>query len=145
MSKHMLKPGDTYTKEIVFRQEDVETFASITGDHNPIHTNVQYAANTSFKQPVVHGMFAASAFSGVLGMTFPGKGSIALYRELTFIRPVFVDQTYSMHFKIIEIDYQKHQGLIKSTLKNKKGQVCIKAISRILNKNAFCYGDHEKS
>lgn len=133
----MLKKGDTYSKTIVFNQEDVDTFARITGDHNPIHTDAQYAASTSFGQPVVHGMFAASAFSGVLGMIFPGKGSIVTNRELTFVRPVVVDQEYTMHFKVLEINHNEHKGLIKSTLKNTKGQVCIIGFSTIINPFAF--------
>lgn len=139
----MLRPGDIYSKEVIFMQEDVETFARITGDHNPIHTDSRYAAGTSFKKTIVHGMYAASAFSGVLGMDFPGKGSIAVHREISFIRPVFVDKLYTMHFRIIEINYEINQGIIKSTLKNDKGQVCIMGVSKIINTSAFPAGGGE--
>jgi acyl dehydratase len=40
MTSRMLKPGDTYEKNIVFTQEDVHTFARLTGDYNPIHFDV---------------------------------------------------------------------------------------------------------
>ena len=133
----MLKKGDTYSKTIIFKQEDVETFARITGDHNPIHVDREYAAQSVFKKTVVHGMLAASSFSGVLGVAFPGKGSIVTHRALTFVRPVFVDEEYSMHFKILEVNYTNYQGLIKTTMKNPKGQICITMISKILNPVAF--------
>jgi acyl dehydratase len=133
----MLQIGDTYSDFVVFRQEDVETFARLTGDYNPIHFENQENICNAFPRPVVHGMFAASAFSGVLGTVFPGKGSIVLYREIIFTRPVFVVERYKMRFKIVGMDYSKSLGMIKSTLKNEKGQICIQAISRIKNVSAF--------
>lgn len=133
----MLQTGDTYSDFVVFHQEDVETFARITGDYNPIHFEEQENTNNISDRPVVHGMYAASAFSGVLGMIFPGRGSIALYREITFIRPVFVGQRYIMKFKIVEVNYSKSEGVIKSTLKNESGQICIQVKSRIKNVSAF--------
>jgi len=133
----MLKKGDTYSKTIVFSQEDVETFARITGDRNPIHTDKEYAARSPFKTTVVHGMLAASSFSGVLGMSFPGEGSIVTNRELTFIRPIVIDEEYSMHFKVLEVNPGEHKGQIKSTLKNTKGQICIIGVSTIINQVAF--------
>jgi acyl dehydratase len=133
----MLQIGDTYSDFVVFRQKDVKTFARLTGDYNPIHFENQENIFNTLTRPVVHGMYAASAFSGVLGTVFPGKGSIALYRELTFIRPVFVGESYAMIFKIVEIDYSKSLGVIKSTLKNEKGQICIQGVSKIKNVFAF--------
>lgn len=132
-----MKPGDFYTTEVVFKQEDVDDFARITGDYNLVHTDDQYAVKQGFKQRIVHGMYAASPFSRVLGMTFPGKGSIVLYRELVFIRPVYVDLPYSVHMRLMEVDYSTHEGLIKSVLKNAKGQICIKGISRVKNLEIF--------
>lgn len=135
--REMLRPGDKYISEIVFRKEDVETFARITGDYNPVHFDDQYASVHDLKQALVHGMLAASALSGVMGMTFPGKGSILMHRELTFIRPVYVGETYTMHLKVKEVDYASHRGLISTILKNHKNQICIKGYSRIKNIHAF--------
>jgi acyl dehydratase len=96
-----------------------------------------YAAKTRYKKPLVHGMLAVSVFSGVMGMHFPGEGSIVSQREIRFIRPVFQGEKYVMHFKITEVDLSTHEGVIKSVLKNEKGQVCINGVSRIINAMAF--------
>ncbi len=44
----MIKIGDTYQHELIFKQSDVDMFAKITGDNNPIHINAEYAAKTPF-------------------------------------------------------------------------------------------------
>ena len=137
MTNRMLKSGDTYEKHIVFTQEDVHTFARLTGDYNPIHFDKDYAAKTPYKKTVVHGMLAASAFSGVMGMHFPGEGSIVLQRDIKFIRPVFPGEKYVMRFKLTDIDHATHELTIKTVLKNEKGQVCINGVSRILNTRAL--------
>lgn len=142
MTDQILKPGDTYEKEIVFTSEDINTFARLTGDYNPIHFNADYASKTPFKKPVVHGMLAVSAFSGVMGMHFPGEGSIVLQRDINFIRPVFPGEKYVMQFKITAVDPSTHEGVIKTVLKNRKGQVCISGVSRIINARAFSGNSH---
>jgi 3-hydroxybutyryl-CoA dehydratase len=133
----LMHEGDTYSESVIFRQEDVGDFARITGDYNPVHFSDEEKTGGSFDRAVVHGMLAASAFGKVLGMVFPGKGSVVLYREITFIRPVFVGQLYTMNFKIAEIDHASTEGVIKASLKNEKGQICIKILSRIRNASAF--------
>jgi 3-hydroxybutyryl-CoA dehydratase len=133
----MLHAGDTYQEQIVFRQEDVETFARITGDFNPVHFDDLQEEQATPNRPIVHGMYAASSFSGVLGMVFPGKGSIALHREITFVRPVFTGEPYTLHFKVSDVNYNTCTGVIKSVLKNEKGQICIQVTSRIRNSVAF--------
>ena len=57
-----------------------------------------------YPSPVVHRMLAASMFGKVLGVKFPGEGTINLERSFIFVRPVFVGQTYTMTFKVKEID-----------------------------------------
>ncbi len=133
----MMKPGDVYTTGVVFCQEDVDAFARLTGDYNLVHTDDQYAVELGFKKRIVHGMFAASPFSKVLGGVFPGKGSVVLYRELHFIRPVYVDLPYHVHMRLVDVDYTKNEGLIKSILKNEKGQICVMSMSRVKNLSVF--------
>ena len=135
----MLNEGDTYTDVVIFQQEDVEAFARITGDYNPVHFSDHDKTDGMSGRAVVHGMLAASAFGKVLGMVFPGKESVVLYREITFVRPVFVGLLYTMNFKITGIDHANSEGVIKSSLKNEKGQICIHILSRIRNTRAFSF------
>lgn len=52
-------------------QTDLDGFAELSGDFNPIHVDPQYAADTPFQAPVAHGMFLVSLVSAELGRRWP--------------------------------------------------------------------------
>ncbi|MFL7810809.1 MAG: MaoC family dehydratase [Anaerolineae bacterium] len=72
---------------------DVATFAELIGDHNPIHTDDQYARNSRFGRRVAHGIFTGGLISAVLGNHLPGPGAIYLSQQLEFLAPVFIGDT----------------------------------------------------
>jgi 3-hydroxybutyryl-CoA dehydratase len=71
-------------------ETEVEAFAAVTGDKNPVHLDESYAAGTRFKHRIAHGMLAASYLSALLGGQFPGPGTIYVSQSLNFLRPVFL-------------------------------------------------------
>lgn len=133
----MLQVGDKYQEEIVITQHQVDLFIEITGDSNPIHTSDQQAQLAGFKKKVVHGMLSGTMLGGVLGTKFPGEGSVILDRSFTFVRPVYVDDNYTMIFKVVNIDPEGHIGTMKCRLKDNLGKVCVECETRIKNQNAF--------
>ena len=72
----------------IFSQDDVDAFAQLTGDKNPLHIDPEAARRGRFGQTVVHGMLTASLFSRLLAMDLPGPGTIYLRQSLRFARPV---------------------------------------------------------
>ena len=62
-----------------FTEEEVEMFAEISGDRNPIHFDPDYAAGTRYERPIVHGVLTVGLLSAVMGMQCPGPGNITLY------------------------------------------------------------------
>lgn len=75
-----------------FRPADVEAYARLTGDMNPLHLDAAAAARGRFGRPVVHGMLTASLFSRLLAMELPGPGTIYLRQSLRFARPVWPNE-----------------------------------------------------
>ncbi len=67
---------------------DVEAYAGLLGDDNPVHLDAAYAAGTRFGRPIAHGMLAAGLIPTIFGAQIPG----ALYvsQSLRFKRPVYV-------------------------------------------------------
>jgi len=110
----MLKIGDTYSTEFIISQDQVNAFAELSGDKNPIHIDADYAATTNFKTPITHGIFAASLISKVLGTAFPGQGTLYLSQTLNFKRPVFPDKKYQAVFEVIETRAGKHIAKIST-------------------------------
>ena len=133
----MIKVGDTYTHQTTFSQVDVNTFAKITGDDNPIHTDVEFAKTTPFGRPIVHGFFSASVFSMVFGTKFPGEGTIYMYQDMKFLAPVFVDEQYTAKFEVTEVNVEKHRGTIICILENKDGKVVIDGVAKLMNSKQF--------
>ena len=104
-----LQVGDTFKTTRFISEEDVMTFAEITGDDNPIHVDAEYAENTRFGHKIVHGVLLLGLISKVLGRDFPGHGSIAVSLSCRFLRPVRVGSEVRIEVKIIEkLDKHKH-------------------------------------
>ena len=133
----MIKVNYTYTYDIQFKQTDVNTFAQITGDNNPIHLDADFAAKTVFGKPIVHGFFSASVFSMVFGTKFPGEGTIYLYQDMKFLAPVFVDQPYKAKFEVLEVNTEKHIGIIKCVLEDEIGKTVIEGTAKLKNNEQF--------
>ena len=133
----MIKVNDTYTWDVVYKQSDVDTFAKITGDNNPIHLDAAFAAKTIFGRPIVHGFLSASVFSMVFGTKFPGEGTIYLYQDMKFLSPVFVEQPYKAKFEVLEVNTEKHIGLIKCVLEDESGKAVIEGSAKLKNNAQF--------
>ena len=130
----MIELGQTYSHEFKFSQDDVNRFAEVTGDKNPVHTNPEFAANTIFKKPIMHGMLGAALFSKVFGVLFPGEGTIYLKQTLNFLRHMFVDVNYTAEFKVIEIIKDKNKAVVETVIKDKEtGKICTSGEATVMN------------
>lgn len=70
--------------------EDIDLFAQVSGDRNPLHMDEEFAKGTVFGQRIAHGALSASFISGVLGNDLPGPGSVFVALSMRFRRPVFI-------------------------------------------------------
>ncbi len=117
------------TRHISF--EDVKVFAEIVGDKNPIHLDKDFAEKSSFKGRIVHGAFLIGFISKILGMDFPGPGTIYLSQEIKFFRPIYVDTSISIILEIIEIDPIKQYLNISTIINNEKGKASVGGIAKL--------------
>ena len=108
--------NDEFTTEFSFSQEEVNRYAELTGDKNPLHLDADYAATTAFRRPIVHGMLSASVISKVLGMDFPGEGTIFIGQTLEFKRPMYPEEPYQAKFTVSELNKKRHLATIKTEL-----------------------------
>ena len=120
-----LTVGQSYEKSFVITAELIERFADVTGDHNPIHLDEDYAGKSIFKQRVAQGMLQAGLLSGIFGCHFPGVGTIYLSQTLKFIRPVFIKDQITLRLEVLEIINEKNQVRLETLLTNQKGEVVI--------------------
>lgn len=86
---------------------DIQAFADVTGDHNPVHIDETYAASTQFGKRIAHGILSVGFFSTVLGTKLPGPGCIYMSQSAKFKAPVFINDTVRAVVEITAIEAEK--------------------------------------
>ena len=86
---------------------DVEAFAEVSGDTNPVHLDEAYAQTTSFKTRIAHGMLSGAYISAAIGTKLPGPGSIYLSQSMRFRRPVKLGDTVLTRVTITALDPER--------------------------------------
>lgn len=89
---------------------DVEAFAAVSGDDNPLHLNDAYAATTTFKRRIAHGMLTGALISAVLGSRLPGPGAVYVSQSLRFRRPVGIGDEVTTTVTVRELDPRRSQA-----------------------------------
>lgn len=125
VDKFAFQEGDHFKWERYISAEDVKRFAEIVGDLNPIHLDEEFAAKTFFKKRIVHGAFLAGLISKVLGMDFPGQGTVYISQNSVFKRPVYVDTNVSVEVKVTQVMPEKRRLVLDTTILNQDGEVCL--------------------
>jgi len=123
-----------YKHSFSFCQEEINKFAELTGDKNPIHINEEVAKSSIFGKRIMHGFLGASIFSKVFGTIFPGEGTIYLKQSLIFLKPMYPDSTYTAIFEIKEIFKEKSRALVRTYILNEKEETVIEGEALIQNK-----------
>jgi 3-hydroxybutyryl-CoA dehydratase len=86
---------------------DIDAFAAVSGDTNPMHLDAAYAAATPFGERIAHGMLAAAFISAVLGVKLPGPGAVYLSQSLRFRRPVRIGDAVTARATVAGLDAAK--------------------------------------
>jgi len=93
--------GETGELSRIILQSDVDRFVGLTGDDNPLHVNSEFARQTTFKEPVVHGMLAGSLVSTLIGTQLPGPGALWVKQEFRFLGPVRVNDNLNVKVVVL--------------------------------------------
>ncbi len=117
--------GDGYKFERFISAEDVQRFAEAVGDLNPVHLDVEFAEKSFFKKRIVHGAFLAGLISKVLGMDFPGQGTIYISQNSIFKRPVYVDTTVTVEVKVTQVLAEERRLVLDTNVLNAEGKICL--------------------
>lgn len=133
----MLEIGQKYAHSFSYTQEQVDEFARVTGDNNPVHLDEEFAAKSIFKRRIAHGMLGASILSKVFGTLFPGNGTIYLNQTLNFLRPMYVEEEYEAVFEVKELIIDKNRAIISTTISNSEGKSVLSGEATIMNIEAI--------
>jgi acyl dehydratase len=81
-------------------EADIDAFARLSGDHNPLHTDRAFATAHGFPDRVAHGAYLAALVSRFVGMELPGRRSLLLSLKLDFTAPTFPGDTLEISGRI---------------------------------------------
>ena len=124
--------GEEATQSRTIQIVDIESFARISGDDNPIHLDDAYASSTRFRGRIAHGMLGAGLIAAVLGTKLPGPGAIYLSQQLRFLAPVFPGDTVTARAKVTEWDVAKGRVTLSTEVLNGKGVSVITGEARLV-------------
>ena len=88
---------------------DIEMFAEVSTDRNPVHLDDDYAQDTIFEGRIAHGMLTAGLISAVIGEQLPGHGTVYMGQTLKFLAPVRPGDMVYAEVKVIDIDLTKRR------------------------------------
>ena len=93
---------------------DIELFAEVSTDRNPVHLDDDYARDTIFEGRIAHGMLTAGLISAVIGEQLPGHGTVYLGQTLKFMAPVRPGDQVLAEVEVTAIDHAKRRVTLET-------------------------------
>ena len=120
-------------------EDAIFSFAGLTGDHNPIHTNAEFAKKTQFGQRIAHGLLGLSIATGLVMQTGFLEGTVLAFREISewkFVKPFFIGDTLSAELTITETKALPRIGggaiIAAIVVKNQNDETCQRGTLNLL-------------
>ncbi|MCK9549991.1 bifunctional enoyl-CoA hydratase/phosphate acetyltransferase [Aquamicrobium sp.] len=127
-----LQIGDSASIVRVVGRDDIELFATVSGDVNPAHLDAAFASTDLFGHIVAHGMWTGALVSAVLGTRLPGPGTIYLGQEFHFLKPVAPGDTVTATVKVTEKRADKNIVLLDTICTNQKGEDVLSGVATVI-------------
>ena len=124
--------GDSAEITKTIEQADIDAFAEVSGDHNPVHVDEEFAKTTRFGRRIAHGMLTASLISSVLANKLPGEGSVYLGQTLKFLAPVFPGDEVTARVTVKEIREDKPILKLETICVNQRNEIVIRGEATVL-------------
>jgi len=119
------------TFSVRVNSEKLDKFLQISGDINPLHTDVEYSKSKGFSDRVVYGMLISSFFSTLVGVYLPGKYCILQGVDIQFSKPVYIDDILTITGKVSYINEAYKQLEIKAVIMNQDNKKVSKATIKV--------------
>src|ERR1700749_1541219 len=107
----MLKVGDEFRHKYSYTQNDVDTYARVSGDTNPLHIDAEAGKASMFGRNIIHGFLGASVFTKIFGALWYADGHVYLSQSVKWLKPMFVDTEYEARITVKEIFPEKNRIL----------------------------------
>lgn len=120
-----LKVGQRARRIQTVTAREVELYAQITGDRNPLHFDEGFARRTRFGRLVAQGGIAAGMLNALVAMDMPGPGTVFLSQTLTYKAPTYLGDTLTAEIEVLSLKPDKPVAQLKATITNQDGTVLL--------------------
>ena len=123
--------GDTTSYSRLITDQEVQAFAAISGDHNPLHLDPEYAATTAFGECIAHGMLTGALISATIAMQLPGPGSVYLNQSVQFRAPVLLGDTLTVTLTVTAKHAKRPWVTLECEVTNQEGKAVAKGEAQV--------------
>src|SRR5439155_5422649 len=107
------------TQTVTMRQ--IELYAEITGDRNPLHFDADFAKRTRFGRLVAQGGIAAGMLNALVAMDLPGPGTVFMSQTLKYLAPTYFGDTLTAEVEVLSLKPDKPVCQLRVTITNQDG------------------------
>ena len=123
-----LTPGMEVCFSVTVTEKMLQKFQEISGDVNPLHTDVAFARAKGYPGRVAYGMLTASFYSTLAGVYLPGEHCLLWEVDSKFTSPVFVGDQLNVYGKVTEVNDNHGFIRVKARVKNQRGETVSRGI-----------------
>ncbi len=124
--------GDRATRSATITADDVEAFAQLTGDRNPLHFDATFTAGTRFGRLITQGGLTTGLLHALVAMDLPGPGTVFLSQNWKFTAPVYVGDSITAQVEVRHVHATKPVTQLAVKVTNQAGET-------VLEGEAWCY------
>ena len=129
-----LKVGDAlpaFSTEPISRW-NLAMYLGASGDHNPIHVDIDFARKAGLPDVIAHGMYTGGLVSAALAMELPGPGTVYIGQELRFERPVRIGDTLTVELTVAELLPERKFVKILTAVLNQSGKPVLSGMATVM-------------
>ena len=119
-----------YSKAVT--EADIQMFAAVSGDVNPLHLDPEFAAGTRFGERIAHGMLTASFISAALAMELPGPGCIFMEQSLKFRLPVKIGDVITVKLTVTDMQARRKTLTLDCKAYNQEDKLVLTGTSLVI-------------
>ena len=126
-----VREGDTVRWRHEVTPEEVEAFARLSGDVNPLHLDDAFGQQRGFRGRVVHGALVNAYISRILGTELPGSGCLWLSQSTRFSRPVYVADPIEVVVRVVHKSESLRTLVLETTVANQRGEIIVAGEAKV--------------
>jgi 3-hydroxybutyryl-CoA dehydratase len=109
---------------------EIDAFARLSGDLNPLHMDEEFAAHSPFGRRVAHGILTAAVVS-MVHTELTGPGFAYVGQELRFLGPVFIDDTITVEVTVVGKKEEKRILIMDTMVRKQTGEAVLSGLSAL--------------